>query len=47
MSLEAAERQAAQSEAETSVRHCATPYMVRFSAATYEDMLWDMCATPP
>jgi hypothetical protein len=32
MSLEAAARQAVQSETETSGRHCATPYMVRFSA---------------
>jgi hypothetical protein len=50
MSLdEAAARQAVHSEADTSGLHCATPYMVvRFSAATYEDMLWDMWgATPP
>jgi hypothetical protein len=48
MSLVDAARQAAQSETETSgrQRHCATPYMVRFSAATYADMLWDMWATP-
>jgi len=35
-----------QSGTETSGRHCATPYMVRFLVTTYEDMLWDMCATP-
>jgi hypothetical protein len=44
MSLEAAERQAVQSETETSGWHCATPYMVLFLATTYEDMLWDICA---